>query len=151
MTDFTRGFRLHLRGGQVLDGAAFPSGRCLVLDDPYFGLSSVAASEEDLLRGYADARIEWPDTIRAEALREAADLADNNGCDGCDGCDSCALRKFAAELRGKADALERPPASPAVPPQHIGNGANAEDCPACSGTNPPYPFVCPGPTAEETP
>jgi hypothetical protein len=32
------------------------------------------------------------------------------------------------------------------PPQHVGNGANAEDCPACHGTNPPYPFICPGPT-----
>jgi hypothetical protein len=31
------------------------------------------------------------------------------------------------------------------PPQHIGGGANAEDCPACHGTNPPYPFICPGP------
>ncbi|MEV6180163.1 hypothetical protein [Streptomyces sp. NPDC052015] len=29
-------------------------------------------------------------------------------------------------------------------PQHIGNQANAEDCPACIGTNPPYPFLCPG-------
>lgn len=62
MTGFTRGFRLHLRGGQVLDGAAFPSGRCLVIDDPQFGLASVAASEKELLRGYPDARIEWPDT-----------------------------------------------------------------------------------------
>jgi len=25
-------------------------------------------------------------------------------------------------------------------------GGNAEDCPACEGTNPPYPFICPGPT-----
>jgi hypothetical protein len=24
-------------------------------------------------------------------------------------------------------------------------GGNAEDCPACFGTNPPYPFLCPGP------
>lgn len=24
-------------------------------------------------------------------------------------------------------------------------GGNAEDCPACSGTNPDYPFICPGP------
>lgn len=31
------------------------------------------------------------------------------------------------------------------PPVHIGGGANAEDCPACTGTNPPYPFTCPGP------
>lgn len=31
------------------------------------------------------------------------------------------------------------------PPQHIGGQANAEDCPACHGTNPDYPFTCPGP------
>ncbi|MFJ2259504.1 hypothetical protein ACIOKD_14380 [Streptomyces sp. NPDC087844] len=31
------------------------------------------------------------------------------------------------------------------PPKHLGGGANAEDCPACHGTNPPYPFICPGP------
>ncbi|MFI8535398.1 hypothetical protein ACIGMX_34775 [Streptomyces aquilus] len=30
------------------------------------------------------------------------------------------------------------------PPQHV--GGNAEDCPACHGTNLPYPFICPGPT-----
>lgn len=31
--------------------------------------------------------------------------------------------------------------------QHLGGRANAEDCPACTGTNPPYPFLCPGPDA----
>jgi hypothetical protein len=37
------------------------------------------------------------------------------------------------------------------PPQHVGGGANAEDCPACHGSNPPYPFICPGaPPAAET-
>lgn len=32
--------------------------------------------------------------------------------------------------------------------EHLGNGANAEDCPACSAspTPPPYPFICPGPS-----
>lgn len=30
-----------------------------------------------------------------------------------------------------------------TPPVHIGNRVNAEDCPGCSGTNPPYPFICP--------
>lgn len=35
-------------------------------------------------------------------------------------------------------------------PEHVGGGANAEDCPACHGTNLPYPFICPGPgTAKE--
>ncbi len=30
----------------------------------------------------------------------------------------------------------------AAAPAHV--GGNAEDCPACSGTNPDYPFICPG-------
>ncbi|MFE6080005.1 hypothetical protein [Streptomyces virginiae] len=29
-------------------------------------------------------------------------------------------------------------------PIHIGKGENAEDCIACRGTNPPWPFLCPG-------
>lgn len=33
---------------------------------------------------------------------------------------------------------------------HLPAGSNAEDCPACAGTNPPYPFLCPGPTPKET-
>ncbi len=37
----------------------------------------------------------------------------------------------------------------AGPLVHVGGGANAEDCPACAGTNPPYPFICPGPDAEQ--
>lgn len=34
-----------------------------------------------------------------------------------------------------------------TPLRHLGDGANAEDCPACSGTNPPYPFICLGPAS----
>lgn len=34
-------------------------------------------------------------------------------------------------------------------PVHIGGQTNAEDCPACTGTNPDYPFICPGPAAEQ--
>lgn len=30
------------------------------------------------------------------------------------------------------------------PPVHLAKGTNAEDCPACHGTNPDYPFLCPG-------
>jgi hypothetical protein len=33
--------------------------------------------------------------------------------------------------------------APPVSPVHIGGHANAEHCPACSGTNLPYPFLCP--------
>lgn len=32
-----------------------------------------------------------------------------------------------------------------APPVHLAKGTNAEDCPACHGTNPDYPFLCPGP------
>lgn len=30
-------------------------------------------------------------------------------------------------------------------------GGNAEDCPACSGANLPYPFICPGPATAHIP
>ncbi|WP_326700228.1 hypothetical protein OG909_24845 [Streptomyces sp. NBC_01754] len=33
-----------------------------------------------------------------------------------------------------------------TPPEHLAAGTNAEDCPGCVGTNPPYPWICPGPT-----
>ncbi|MHC3474657.1 hypothetical protein ACYF6T_39010 [Streptomyces sp. 7R007] len=56
---FTRGFKLH-HNGQVLDGAEFPSGRTFVIDDPEYGLASVATSLEELLKGYHGARVEWP-------------------------------------------------------------------------------------------
>ncbi|MGW4950637.1 hypothetical protein [Streptomyces parvulus] len=66
MTAFTRGFRLHLADGQVLDGAEFPSGRAALVDDPEFGFVTGAVSVEELLLGYHGARIEWDD----EALLE---------------------------------------------------------------------------------
>ncbi|MFE5630623.1 hypothetical protein [Streptomyces sp. NPDC056543] len=52
-------------------------------------------------------------------------------------------RWLAARILAALDEHQEQP--PAAPPAHIGNRANAEDCPACSGTNPPYPFICPGP------
>ncbi|MER7696193.1 hypothetical protein [Streptomyces sp. NPDC096095] len=58
---FARGFRLHLRHGQVLDGVEFPNGRAMVMDDPMWGLGSTARTLDLLQAGYPDARIEWPD------------------------------------------------------------------------------------------
>ncbi|MFI1767485.1 hypothetical protein ACH41H_36300 [Streptomyces sp. NPDC020800] len=69
---FTRGFRLLLPDGQHLDGAQFPSGRALVVDDPANGLATAATLLEHLLAGYHGARIEWPDEpTEAEPAREA--------------------------------------------------------------------------------
>ncbi|MEV8033940.1 hypothetical protein [Streptomyces sp. NPDC086182] len=45
---------------------------------------------------------------------------------------------------GAADETRQP--EPQAP-VHLGDKANAEDCPACSGTRLPYPFTCPGPDA----
>jgi hypothetical protein len=46
-------------------------------------------------------------------------------------------------------AATSPRATPAVvaQPVHVGGNVNAEDCPACEGSNPPYPFICPSPNA----
>jgi hypothetical protein len=73
VTQFARGFRLHLRDGQVLDGAEFPSGRVFVIDDPAYGLATIAASLEELLKGYHGARIEWPPQADAEPVNSDRD------------------------------------------------------------------------------
>lgn len=56
---FARGFRLHLMG-RTYDGAEFPDGRALVIEEPAYGLTVTAPSVDDLLRGYGLGRIEWP-------------------------------------------------------------------------------------------
>lgn len=59
MSKFIRGFRLHLKHGRVLDGAEFPNGRVVVMDDPEWGLCSGARTADLLTIGYPDSRIEW--------------------------------------------------------------------------------------------
>lgn len=54
---WTHPFRLVLRGKHVLDGAVFPNGQAIVIDDPEAGLSSGAASLEQLLAGYHRAEV----------------------------------------------------------------------------------------------
>jgi hypothetical protein len=54
------------------------------------------------------------------------------------------VREWADRLRRVAD--ETATETPAAPtPTHLGNKANAEDCPACKAEarNLPYPFLCP--------
>ena len=56
-----------------------------------------------------------------------------------------AAKRIATALDGwtpPATVVQQPPAA-----EHT--GGNAEDCPACADTNPPYPFICPGPTASK--
>lgn len=57
---YSRGFRLHLRDGRALDGAEFPNGRVIVMDDPDWGLCSGARTADLLTVCYPDSRIEWP-------------------------------------------------------------------------------------------
>lgn len=71
---FARPFRLHLGHGQVLDGACFPSGKCLVIDDPDFGIASAATTTDDLVRGYPGSRIEWAPDQSATATAVFAGL-----------------------------------------------------------------------------
>ncbi|WP_329356944.1 hypothetical protein [Streptomyces anulatus] len=69
---FARPFRLVQRHGPALDGAEFPNGRVVLMDDPDWGLCSGARSLDLLLRhGYPDARIEWADQPAADAQPDA--------------------------------------------------------------------------------
>ncbi|WP_432116614.1 hypothetical protein [Streptomyces sp. S1] len=73
---FTVGFRLHRRHGEHLDGALFPNGRCLVVEDGEAGLITAAPSLDDLVRGYPDARIEWPEPGATARVRAWCDDLD---------------------------------------------------------------------------
>ncbi|MFI8962092.1 hypothetical protein ACIGO8_08245 [Streptomyces sp. NPDC053493] len=56
------------------------------------------------------------------------------------------VNQFPQHLRRECDRCSYPWREATVEqelPIHV--GGNAEDCPACTGTNPPYPFLCPGP------
>jgi hypothetical protein len=95
---------------------------------------------------------------RAAVLREAADGFDRHGEQLLAGVGdkavfvAKALRDQAAVWSEAAETLRRMAAETPQPTQsavHI--GGNAEDCPACSGTNPPYPFICPGPAVPAQP
>ncbi|MFE3378368.1 hypothetical protein [Streptomyces anulatus] len=69
---FARPFRLIQRHGPALDGAEFPNGRVVLMDDPDWGLCSGARSLDLLLRhGYPDARIEWAEPPAADARPDA--------------------------------------------------------------------------------
>ncbi|MFF0510977.1 hypothetical protein [Streptomyces sp. NPDC004250] len=61
MSTFARPFRVHLRHGQAYEGAQFPSGLVVVLEDPEYGLVVSAADVDALLRGYGGGHLEWPD------------------------------------------------------------------------------------------
>lgn len=69
---WARPFRLVLPGKRVLDGAVFPNGQAVVIDDPEAGLSSGAASLEQLVAGYHRAEVMLAeDVIRVGAARVA--------------------------------------------------------------------------------
>ncbi|MFE5258272.1 hypothetical protein [Streptomyces coelicoflavus] len=110
MTAFTRGFRLHLAHGQVLDGAAFPSGRTIVVDDPEYGLATVTTSLEVLLQGYHRARVEWGD----EALLDGQPrpTADSITSDQLDALllQAAALSRVRAYLGARLDQVAVDPA-----------------------------------------
>ncbi|MDX3455071.1 hypothetical protein PV396_24540 [Streptomyces sp. ME02-8801-2C] len=54
-------FRLHLAYQLVLDGWVETDGHTAVaVDDPEYGLTTSAATPEDLIRGYGGGHIEWP-------------------------------------------------------------------------------------------
>ncbi|MFW3459674.1 hypothetical protein ACN24K_01605 [Streptomyces microflavus] len=102
---FARGFRLVPRSGDHLDGAVFPSGRCLVLDDPDAGFATIAVSVAELLRGgYHGARIEWPTAAPADGQEPTA----SEGC-GCGPHQRCP--------NGHCCSCQcaTPPAAPAAP------------------------------------
>ncbi|WP_326729003.1 hypothetical protein [Streptomyces phaeochromogenes] len=60
MTDpsAVRSFRLHLRH-RVFDGWVTADGQAVAIEDQEHGLTTAAATPDDLIRGYGDGHIEW--------------------------------------------------------------------------------------------
>lgn len=63
------------------------------------------------------------------------------------------VHRFTVARADVLAALNSPPETltPADDEAAVPPGRNAEDCPRCTGTNPPYPFICPGHPAEIVP
>lgn len=93
----------------------------------------------------AEARI-----AAARALHQPAECVNvrckaKQWCSGCDpeGLDDCSEHPWPCPTIAALDGPAEQPADDREPPSAEA-GRNAEDCPACDGTNPPYPFICPG-------
>lgn len=68
---YARPFRLVLPGKRTLDGAVFPGGQAVVIDDPEDALASAAPSFEQLLTGYHRAEVMFAEEIVPVALARA--------------------------------------------------------------------------------
>ncbi|MGW3847152.1 hypothetical protein [Streptomyces fagopyri] len=68
---YARPFRLTLPGKRTLDGAVFPGGQAVVIDDPEDALASAAPSLEQLLTGYHRAEVMFAEEMVPVALARA--------------------------------------------------------------------------------
>src|SRR5690348_18488703 len=104
-----------------------------------------------------DARPEFPPPIRADGSHHYVSTAcactgDKLMPDGRTGHEYCAAMTGwqGAKRGGRAKCCGAPCQCPchqgksAAAARAVAAGGNAEDCPQCVGTNPPYPFLCPG-------
>ncbi|MFD4596781.1 hypothetical protein ACFWPQ_01985 [Streptomyces sp. NPDC058464] len=129
--------------------SAVPS-RADTLMRAHTALASHAGRQQAALTRFGEMADAWeqqlPEVIRTpavvSAIRAALELATVQRKDTAVwGVDTAAgkHRLAAADLIDPAKSASAAPLRPA----HV--GGNAEDCPACSGTDLPYPFLCPGP------
>jgi hypothetical protein len=105
---------------------------------------------EQLLAAYDASRTAMPAAAyraaeaRVRALHQPMERGPFTICAHCSGWDG-KWRCLGVVTNYPCPTLRAMAEPPAADAEHVGGGANAEDCPACSGTNPPYPFLCPGP------
>jgi hypothetical protein len=127
---YTRGFRLRLPHGQVLDGAEFPNGRVIVMDDPEWGLCSGARNADLLTVCYPGSRIEWPD-----GQNSAADATPERPTRPCTPtiADWAGEQQGAAVSGGDVAGAGLPPEQPCTDPRHT--GAIREQL-GCTGPDP---------------
>lgn len=109
-------------------------------DDPRGGVIGLALIPSHITR---DARDDQPaDGTPWPWLRMSIDDTDGHAAAV---LNPALARHLAQQLTDWADSTQEQPGP------HVHIGGNAEDCPGCAGTNPPYPFICPGPDQPEEP
>lgn len=116
---------------------------------------TLTGNEARALREHVETEMREAETarLRTEETQAALDRVrrihsrgrQTNACNDCGQPWPCEVTR-ALDGTGPAPAVTE-----GTDAEHLGGGANAEDCPACDGTNPPYPFICPGPAAMRPP
>jgi hypothetical protein len=135
-------------GPCYVDDQPAPADRTAVLTADERAMLSFALDLAQDRIFYSEGEFTDEDQAAVDSLRRMADEAQQPEVE-VDATILAELQQHLAEhtpsCNARTDHLMRRAAWALGAPRPTHVGGNAEDCPACTGTNPDYPFICPGP------